>query len=330
MTSPFEGYARAMRGGIDLGGTKIQTVVVDDDHTVRGEARVPTPTTGGPQDVADAMAGALQQAAAVADVEPGDLEGIGVGSPGEIDAEAGTVTSARNLPDWEGSFALGDALSRALHTRVALGNDVQVATDAEALLGAGKPYPSLLGVFWGTGVGGGIVLDGHPWTGRGAAGEIGHVVVKRNGARCTCGRKGCMEAYAGRGSMEIRARARHKRGAKTDLFEIMRERGRNRLTSGVWARALDRGDGLATELIDDAVEALGAGVASVQNVLDVEAIVIGGGLGIRLGEPYATRILDAMMPHLFNDDAPPVVEVAALGDLGGAIGAALLARDSSG
>jgi glucokinase len=318
-----------MRGGIDLGGTKIQAVVVDDGHTVLGETRVPTPTTGGPADVAAAMAGAIEQAAQAAEVQPADLEGVGVGSPGEIDASAGTVTSARNLPDWEGTFALGDELSRALGTRVALGNDVQVATDAEALLGAGKPYRSLLGVFWGTGVGGGIVLDGRPWVGRGAAGEIGHVVVKRGGARCTCGRKGCMEAYAGRGSMELRARARHKRGAKTDLFHIMRDRGRTRLTSGVWARALDRDDPLATELMDDAVDALGTGVASVQNVLDVEAIVIGGGLGIRLGEPYAKRILDAMMPHLFDDADPPAVSVAALGDLGGAIGAALLVADAA-
>jgi glucokinase len=317
-----------MRGGIDLGGTKIQAVVVDDEHTVRGEARVPTPTTGGPSDVAAAMVDALRQAAQAADVEPSELEGLGVGSPGDVDASAGTVTSARNLPDWEGSYALGEALSKPLGTRVALGNDVQVATDAEALLGAGKPYPSLLGVFWGTGVGGGIVLDGKPWVGRGAAGEIGHVVVKRNGARCTCGRKGCMEAYAGRGAMELRARAKHKRGTKTDLFSIMRDRGRERLTSGVWARALDRGDELATELMDDAVAALGAGVASVQNVLDVEAIVIGGGLGIRLGEPYAERIRDAMMPHLFVDTDPPVVSVAALGDLGGAIGAALLVRQA--
>jgi glucokinase len=313
-----------MRGGIDLGGTKIQAVVVDDEHTVRGETRVPTPTAGGPADVAAAMVAALEQAAAAAGVAPGELEGVGVGSPGEIDARAGTVTSARNLPDWEGTFALGDALSNALGTRVALGNDVQVATDAEALLGAGKPYSSLLGVFWGTGVGGGIVLDGRPWVGRGAAGEIGHVVVKRGGARCTCGRKGCMEAYAGRGSMELRARSKHERGAKTDLFHIMRDRGRTRLTSGVWARALDRGDPLATELMDDAVAALGAGVASVQNVLDVEAIVIGGGLGIRLGEPYAERIRHAMMPHLFSDGDPPALSVAALGDLGGAIGAALL------
>jgi glucokinase len=313
-----------MRGGIDLGGTKIQAVIVDSDHDVRGETRVPTPTAGGPSDVAAAMVQALSEAADAAGVQTGELEGVGVGSPGDVDGEQGTVTSARNLPDWEGSFPLADELSKALGTRVALGNDVQVATDAEALLGAGRPYRSLLGVFWGTGVGGGIVLDGRPWLGRGAAGEIGHVVVKRDGARCTCGRKGCMEAYAGRGAMELRARHRHKSGTKTVLFDIMKERGRDRLTSGIWARALDRDDKLAVELMDDAIEALGAGVASVQNVLDVDAIVIGGGLGIRLGEPYARRILDAMLPHLFVDTDPPAVQVAALGDLGGAVGASLL------
>jgi glucokinase len=318
-----------MRGGIDLGGTKIQAVIVDGDHEVRGETRVPTPTSGGPSDVAAAMADAVRQAADSAGVQTAELEGVGVGSPGDVDGEKGTVTSARNLPDWEGSFPLADELSGALGTRVALGNDVQVATDAEALLGAGRPYRSLLGVFWGTGVGGGIVLDGRPWLGRGAAGEIGHVVVKRDGARCTCGRRGCMEAYAGRGAMEIRARERHKKGEKTDLFDIMRDRGRDRLTSGIWARALDRDDKLAVELMDDAIAALGAGVASAQNVLDVDAIVIGGGLGIRLGEPYAKRILDAMLPHLFVDTDPPAVLVAALGDLGGAIGASLLVSASA-
>jgi glucokinase len=319
-----------MRGGIDLGGTKIQAVIVDDDHEVRGQTRVPTPTEGSPPDVAEAICGALRESATAAGVETAELEGIGVGSPGEIDETTGSVTSARNLPDWEGTFPLGETLSEALGTSAVVGNDVQVATDAEALLGAGRPYRSLLGVFWGTGVGGGIRLDGRAWTGRGSAGEIGHVVVKVNGARCSCGRRGCMEAYAGRLSMERRARRRVAKGAKTDLFDIMEKRGRTRLTSGVWARALRNRDPLATELIDDAVEALGAGVASTQNVLDVDAIIIGGGLGIRLGEPYAERIRQAMLPHLFDDADPPAVHVAALGDLGGAIGAALLVRSRAG
>jgi glucokinase len=319
----------APRGGIDLGGTKIQAVVVDAGNDVLGQARHPTPTEGGPDDVAKAMAAALGEAAEGAGVATDALEGVGVGSPGEVDAARGTVTSARNLPDWAGAFALGEVLGDALGTPVALGNDVQVATDAEALLGAGRPYRSLLGVFWGTGVGGGIVLDGTPWLGRSSAGEIGHMVVVQGGRRCGCGRRGCMEAYAGRASLEHRARKLHDEGRKTDLFHIAHKRGRERLTSGIWARALEAEDELATELLDEAVEALGTGVASAQNLLDVEAIVIGGGLGVRMGEPFVERISKAMHPHLFNADAPPAVHLAALGDLGGAIGAALLAQRAS-
>ena len=313
-----------LRGGIDLGGTKIQTVVVNARNAVAGQARVPTPTTGGPADVAAAMAAAMRAAAQEADVLTSDLTHIGVGSPGLTDAAAGTVTSARNLPGWEGSYPLAGELAAQLGTVVALGNDVQVATDAEARLGAGREHRSMLGVFWGTGVGGGIVLNGKPWLGQGGAAEIGHVVVKIDGAQCPCGRRGCMEAYAGRLALERRARELHDKGEPTDLFKIARKRGRERLTSGIWAAALERGDGLATKLIDRAVEALGAGVASVDNVLDVEIIILGGGLGVRLGQPYADRIAAAMLPHLFHDHRPPPVVVAQLGDLGGAIGASLL------
>jgi glucokinase len=319
-----------MRGGIDLGGTKIQAVAVDDDGAVEGEERVPTPTSGGPPDVAEAMVGALRAAASQAGADSSELAGVGVGSPGIVDSRKGTVTSARNLPDWEDSFPLARVLADSLGTRVRVENDVQVATDAEFKLGAGRPYRSILGVFWGTGVGGGVVLKGRPWLGRGGAGEIGHVVVKLNGARCPCGRRGCMEAYAGRKALEERARRRAKKGTKTDLFKIMEKRGRERLTSGVWARALDNGDKLAGKLIDDAVEALGAGVASALNVLDVEAVIVGGGLGLRLGEPYRRRIETAIMPHLFASDDPPALHLAELGDLGGAIGASLLIRPAKG
>jgi glucokinase len=317
MISAMAGY-----GGIDLGGTKIQTAILDERRKVLGSARRPTPTDGGPADVAAEIEGALRDAAVEAGVDAGALAGVGVGSPGTI--EGGTVTSARNLPGWEGSFPLGPRLEEALGCPVSIGNDVQVATDAEFKLGAGRPYDSLLGVFWGTGVGGGLVLDGRPWVGRGAAGEIGHVVVELDGAQCTCGRRGCMEAYAGRSAMEAHVARQVEKGKETDLFKLMKERGRTRLTSGIWARALERGDKLAEHMIERALRALGAGVASACNVLDVECVVIGGGLGVRLGEPYAERIAAAMQPHLFADYRPPDVHVAALGDLGGAIGATLL------
>jgi glucokinase len=313
-------------GGIDLGGTKIQAVVTDDRHEVLGAARHPTPTRGGPADVALAIVGATQEASSEAGITVSDLTAVGVGSPGVVDDEAGTVTSARNLPDWEGSYDLRAKLEAAYGATVALGNDVNVATDAEFHLGAGKPYRSMLGVFWGTGVGGALVLDGRLWEGRGAAGEIGHMCVEMGGAVCPCGRRGCMEAYAGRGAMEAYARQKvEKERAKTILFKLMEEKGKPRLASGIWARALERDDKLAHHIIGRAVEALGAGIASAMNLVDTEAVIIGGGLGDRLGQPYVDKIRDAMMPHLFADHRPPELLAAALGDLGGAIGAALLA-----
>lgn len=279
--------------------------------------------------MADELAGAIREAAQHAGLEPAGLLGVGVGSPGVVDPETGAVSTARNLPDWEGSFELGASLRSALGTTVRVGNDVQVATDAEFELGAGRPYQSILGVFWGTGVGGGLILDGKPWLGRGGAAEIGHVVVKQDGAHCPCGRRGCMEAYAGRAALEARARKRVEKGEKTHLFKLMEEKGRVRLTSGIWQRALDHGDDLARELLDEAVSALGTAIGSAQNLLDVEAVVIGGGMGVRFGQEFADRIAAAMLPHLFNDAHPPAVHVAALGDLGGAIGASLLVRDAS-
>ncbi len=317
----------AIYGGIDLGGTKIQAAIVDTDadHQVLGHKRDQTPLKGGPKAIASRMADVLKATAAEAGVELSALAGVGVGSPGSVDDAAGTVTGAMNLSEWSGSFNLRRALEKDLGAPVSLGNDVDLATDAEFQIGAARDFSTLLGVFWGTGVGAGLVLDGAPWVGRKTAGEIGHMVVRINGARCGCGRLGCMEAYAGRGAMEARARRRVDAGDKTVLFKIMEERGRDRLSSGIWERALARDDQLALELLADAVEALGAGVASAVNLLDPEAVVIGGGLGIRLGQPWVNLIRDAMIPHLFVDDNPPPVMLAELGDLGGAHGGALLA-----
>jgi len=313
-----------LRGGIDLGGTKIEAVVFDAENQAKGSARHPTPTSGGPADVAAAMGVAMHEAAQAAGLTTAQLKGVGVGSPGSVDGANGTVASARNLPGWDGSYALGQELEHALGTRVVVGNDVQVAITAEYQLGAGRPYASLLGVFWGTGVGGGLILGGTPWRGRGGAGEIGHMVIERGGRRCPCGNRGCLEAYAGRGAMEARARKLIADGRDSDLPKIMRDKGRTRFTSSVWAKALEHEDPLATELIDQAVNALGAGIASAVNLLDVEAVIIGGGLGVRFGDPYAERIRAAMKKHLFPGHQDPDVHLTGLGDLGGALGAALL------
>jgi glucokinase len=313
-----------MRGGIDLGGTKIEAVIVDDADQVIGQARRPTPSQGGPDGVAEQMVIALRDAAAAAGADVSGLVGVGVGTPGSVDPEAGTVAGAGNLPGWQEPFALGAVLTSALGVRVRLGNDVSVAVEAEAALGAGRRYGSLLGLWWGTGVGGAIFVNGKQWLGRGAAGEIGHTVVKFSGARCPCGRRGCLEAYAGRNALEQRARRAHEKGTKTTLFKIMEAKGHTRLTSSVWQEALTHGDRLAEQLVARALAALGAGAASAINLIDVEAVILGGGLGARLGQPFVDRLRAGMLPHLFRDDRPPEVVPAALGDLGGAVGAARL------
>lgn len=312
-----------LTAGVDLGGTKIQVVVVRGPKLV-GTARGPTPQTGA-DDVVASMAGLIDDARRQAGVDP-PLSAVGVGSPGDINLQTGAVEGAANVPGFERGFPLATELSRALSgVPVRIDNDARVSMLGEYRRGAGRGHRDVLGVFVGTGVGGGLVLSGRLRRGRGAAGEIGHMVVHPNGRTCPCGRVGCLEAYAGRRSIEETARRRHEKGTKTKLFRIMERRGRDRATSGVIAQALEEGDELTGELIADAVDALGLALASAQNLLDVEAIVVGGGLATRLGEPFVARISEAMAPHLFVDDHPPAVKLGTIGDLAGAVGASIIA-----
>ena len=311
---------------MDVGGTKIQSAAMRAKKVVGGH-RAGTPLTGA-KDVATAIGDAVAKAIADAGAEHADLTAVGIGAPGAIDTEAGTVSSSPNLPGFQEAapVALGAMVSEALGgVPVRLDNDVRVAILGEWKRGAGRGYRNLLGVWVGTGVGGGLVLDGKVYQGQGAAGEIGHMIVKPGGRVCSDGRRGHLEAYAGRGQMEVQARRLVKEGHKTDLFDIMAKRGRTRLSSGVWAVALEKKDKMARELVDDAVEALGVGVASVQNLLALEAIVIGGGLGDRLGPTFVDRIRDAMGPLLFVPEQPPALLSSEFRDLSGAVGAAVLA-----
>jgi len=312
-------------GGVDLGGTKIQTVVLRDGEVV-GSARVPTPQTGAADDVIDAIAGTIHAALEQAALEPPDLRAVGVGTPGEIDSAAGVVSLAANVPGFADRVELGPMLSKSLNgIPVTIDNDVRVGVLGEFKRGAGRPYRNLFGVWVGSGVGGGLVLDGELYDGRGAAGEIGHAVVVPDGRLCSCGRRGCLEAYAGRVRMEERARELHRSGKKTILFKVMKERNSARLSSGVFASALKKGDKMAAQLIDEAASALGFALASAQNVLDLEAIMVGGGLGDRLGQPFVDQIADQMAPHLFTPDKPPRMLTTELRDLSGAVGAAVRA-----
>jgi len=313
-----------MRAGVDLGGTKIQVVVLGRHHHVVGKARRPTPTTGGPAAICAAIVAALGDAADDAGIRLVDLVGVGIGAPGAVDAGAGTLAHAGNLSEWDAPYPLAAAVADPVGVPVALGNDVAVGVLGELEYGVGRDLSDALGVWWGTGVGGGVVLGRRLWRGRGAAGEIGHVVVQRGGRAEPRGLVGTMEAYAGRRNMEAIAHEAVAAGRSTVLFDLMEAQGRTRLSSRVWADALAQADPLAEEIVADALSAIAAAAASAVNLLDLEAVILGGGLGSRFGPPMAARLADAMHPHLFRPEQPPRVVAAELGDLGGAIGATLL------
>jgi glucokinase len=331
-TSPYSAERREGIGvgditaGVDIGGTKIQAVALRAGE-VAGAHRTMTPQRTAKELVAtigEAVAKVLAEAGAGAT----DLAAIGVGVPGAVDAEAGTVAIAHNVPGLGRSkpTPLAALVSESAGgVPVHLENDAHVATLGEWRRGAGRTYRNLLGVWVGTGVGGGLVLDGQLHRGSGPAGEIGHMVVKPGGRLCSDDRRGHLEAYAGRGRMEARARRLVEEGQKTILFDLMKKKGRPRLSSGVIAEAIERGDRMAQSLVDDAVWALGVALASAQNLLALEAVIVGGGLGDRLGEPFIRRVEAEMRPQLFAPDDAPALLATEFGDLSGAVGAAVLA-----
>ena len=249
---------------------------------------------------------------------------MGVGAPGR--AHEGVVSRSPNIPGMHEPFPLGPRISVELAgVPVHVDNDVSVAMRGEVERGAGRPFSSMFGVFVGTGVGGGIVMDRRVWRGRGAAAEIGHMIVKPDGRPCGCGGRGHLESYAGRASMQARAEHLVAEGEHTDLFHLMAKHGRDRMTSGIIERALEHGDHMTKRLMEQAVWALGIAIASTQNLLDVEAVIIGGGLAERFGKPWVDEIAAQMQPLLFSPDHPPAVLPAELGDLSGAMGAVVLA-----
>ena len=309
--------------GVDLGGTKVQTVVFNGDE-VLGQDRLLTPHSG-----ADDVVATIQQSITTsltnASVDGKDVAAIGVGAPGRI-AAGGTVSHSPNIPGFDSPVELGPRLSQLNGgVGVKVENDVRVAMIGEKARGAARPFTDVLAVFMGTGVGGGLVLEGKLRDGRGAAGEVGHIIVKPDGRTCGCGRHGHLEAYAGRGSMEKHARKRVGEGEKTILFELMEERGRTTLNSGAIVKAAEQDDRVANELLDDAVWAMSIGLATIQNLLDLQAFVIGGGLGDRLGQPFIDRVVDKLQPLLFVPENAPQVIGSELKDMSGAIGAAVLA-----
>lgn len=312
--------------GVDLGGTKLLTAQVTSGGEIVARDRRPTKSSGGfdavVQQVADSVHACLERA----ERDGEGASAVGVGVAGQVSTETGTVAFAPNL-DWEDA-PLGTALEDALDLPVAVLNDVRAATWGEWRHGAGKCSTDVVVVFVGTGVGGGVVSGGRLLEGcTNTAGELGHIPVVTNGRECTCGHRGCLEAYVGGWAIAERAQA----AARTDPDrgrELVRRAGSvGEITAQTVHEASAEGDPLAVRLVEDTAAYLAAGMVGLTNAFNPCRLVLGGGI-----VEHAPLYVDRVRAHVLEfalGAAVAELEVVgtALGGDGGAIGAAGYARD---
>lgn len=313
--------------GIDLGGTSMKVLIVDNRNNILAETKAPTRRTKKPDAVVSDIVTSVQEALTGAGLKRSDLAAASIGAPGPVDPERGVVHEAPNLGWIE--FPLGPTLTKRLRVPVFLENDVNAGTVGEHALGAGAGAVNLIGIFVGTGIGGGIIVNGKLYEGsHGGAGEIGHMVMVIDGPLCGCGHRGCVEAVASRTAMERDVRAAIKSGRKSIMLELMKRKNKTRMTSSVINAALKRKDPVMQEVMQSAQRYLGILVANVVNLLDPECVVIGGGLAGRLGEQYVGPIRGYAHQHFFREKDIKRVRVVPgkLEDNAGALGAVVLAR----
>lgn len=310
--------------GIDLGGTFIKGGIVNDNGEIIASDKIPTEAEGGSAVVAGNIARLATMLLERCNLTVSDVEGVGIGCPGMIDSHSGNVIYSNNL-NWV-DFNIANKLSELLGgTRVKVANDANVAALGEVKFGAAKEYDSAVMVTLGTGVGGGIVIDGNLVEGnKGAGAELGHTVITRGGESCTCGRKGCFEAYCSATAL-IRDT---KRAMLANKDSKMWEIGDVSAVTGKTAFDYLETDESAKAVVENYIENLACGLVNIANVFRPEAILLGGGVcaeGDRLIKP-----LQALMDRdIFAGDKGPGVKIiiAKLGNSAGLLGAAALLMD---
>jgi len=313
--------------GMDLGGTKILAAVVDADGRIVAEAKVKTRPEKGPDTVIERMAQAAQEAVRRLKLDWDAIRGVGVGAPGPVDPDAGVVHYMPNLPSWE-EVPLASRLGTSLGVPVFIENDVNLGTLGEYMLGAGQGTKDMVGIFVGTGIGGGLIIDGKLHSGyRHAAAEIGHMILLADGPVCGCGKRGCAEALASRTAIERDIWLGINVG-RNSLIPKLTGGDPEQLTSGVLAQAMREGDPLVSEVMTRAQWYLGLLTASIVNLVDPEMIVFGGGLIEALGDAFLDPIRVTARQHFLQQAGADRVRIvtAKLGDNAGVLGAAALAN----
>ena len=313
--------------GVDMGGTKILAAVIDAKGEIVQQAKRATKPKKGPEEVIERITRCIREAIDSAELKPSQIRAIGIGSPGPLDPETGVIIFAPNL-GWS-NVPLKAKLEANLSIPTFVDNDVNVGTLGEYAFGAGRGVKNLVGIFVGTGIGGGIILDGKLFHGvNKTAGEVGHMIVEVKGPRCGCGNFGCLEAVASRTAItRDLQKAILKKGKKSKLTEL---NGGNLdlIRSKAIARAVKHGDKPTIKVVQRAAKYLGISVASIVHFLNPEMVVLGGGVVEAMGDSLLDLIRHAAAEYALPTTMDGVQIVAAtLGDNAGVIGASVLARE---
>ncbi|MFP4344690.1 MAG: ROK family protein [Anaerolineales bacterium] len=312
--------------GVDLGGTNIEAAAVQNGKVLKSKKKK-THADEGVETVIDRIEETVRKLFDKMDAGASDFEALCIGAPGAVDTTTGVIHEAPNLKGWQ-DVPLGEDLEARLGLPVVVDNDVNVGVLGEYVYGAGQGSLHMVGIWVGTGIGGGIIVNGQPVYGwRGAAGEIGHIVVNPYGRTCACGREGCVEAYASKTAMRAMIEEQMARGRESVMPRIMEEKEKRRMTSSVIEDALEAEDALMIEAVKTAQFYLGLLTANLVNILDPQVIVFGGGLVKRLGESFLEPIiLTAQKHYLQQEDADRIrIVPSVLGDDAGPVGAAVVA-----
>ena len=310
--------------GIDLGGTKINTALVQGDGVILAQDYRPTLASEGLQPVVERVLDSARQVLAQAGMTGAQVSGVGIGAPGPIDLDTGVLMSPPNLPGWE-RVPLGQLLEDDLGITTFLENDANAAAWGEHYFGAGRGVEHMIYVTVSTGVGGGLILDGNLYHGaNGMAGEIGHIILEPDGPLCGCGSRGCLETLASGTAIARVARERVAQGVPT-LMDDLAEGVPERITAQLVVEAARQGDKEADGILAEAMEYLGIGMANLVNLFNPQLIVIGGGVA-NIGERLFHPVRRAIERNAFRMAAQVVrVAPAELGGDVGVLGAAAVA-----
>lgn len=307
--------------GIDIGGSYIKSGVVKYDGEIVAGMKIPTPGDIGVGSVENALKNIVSRLCAQADITKENIIGVGIGSAGAVDPVMGEVCFSANLTLER--FPLASVAEEALGLPVKVANDANCACLGEWKFGNGKNFSDMILVTLGTGVGGGIIIDNKLMTGnRGAGGEIGHMLLYKGGRPCSCGRKGCFEAYVSGGALVSQTVEAMQKDRKTKLWKIMDE---SKMITPKLIFDMSKEDKLAKKIVDEYIVNLAEGLVDLGNIFRPQAIIIGGGLSAQ-GDYLIEPVKKYVNSHLFAKDTTPQVEIlqAKLGNNAGVIGAASL------